>query len=647
MHRRIFAHGSSTARAARGAIVALALSACVSPTLSPVPTPVPTVRPSVTVTSAPSARTPIASPSPEPTSTRTAYWQTQVAAVTRTTTMVWATNPGRPTDPGPPGRFTSLSFVSATNGFALGHIAVPIPDEPYAIALGRTTDGGATWESRALPDRGLACLNEMPEILFRDDRVGWLRCHGLLVTDDGGWTWQLLSSNDPVIDWGRSPSGQLWVWLTDGSGNSAIYEPRPGGLELWRALVAVWPNTGVGPSSTDWPDSVSVWDDRTIAFAELLPQGGSGFERIWWATADGGATWHELALPCIRRGWMSASVSLGPDRIAWAGCGGMPGGTLQDKRLTRSVDFGATWTVVGEAPIVRSGEYVDSTASHVPTDGHLWSIQALSANGVYGLLGRASGPLISRDAGQSWTTPVLWPCTVPDTSLVGSYVDAKHGWIADGGGLARTDDGGADWPDSVSVWDDRTIAFAELLPQGGSGFERIWWATADGGATWHELALPCVLSYWMSVSVSMGPDSIAWAGCGGMAGGTQQDKRLTRSADFGATWTVVGEAPLLRSGVHLDLTAAPVAVSGHLGAIQTLSETAAYALLGRASGPLITRDAGQSWNTPVLWPCVVTDTGLYGGFVDDKHGRIAGAAGLARTDDGGATWTCLKYPARP
>lgn len=417
------------------------------------PTPRPTQRagtatsraaPTVTMTTAVTATAP-ASPTPEPTSTRSAYWQTQVAAVNRTSTMRWVTSADHPADPGAPGRFTSISFVSATNGFALGHVAVPIPAEPYAIALGHTTDGGATWESRALPDRGVACLKEWPEILFQDDQVGWLRCHGLLATNDGGWTWQVLSATDPVIDWGRSPGGQLWIWMKEETGASAIRVPSAGALDSWRTLIAEWPHAGVGPISGDWPHPVSVWDDRTIAYAEQDALDGSGYQTIWWATTDGGATWQELAEPCIRPDWMSQSVSVGPEGIAWAGCGGMPGGTLQDKRLTRSVDSGQDWAVVGEAPILRSGPDLDMTAAPVTANGHLWAIQALSRSAAYALLGRASGPLITRDAGRTWSTPILWPCTVPDSNLFGGFFDAEHGWIAGARGLARTDDGGATW----------------------------------------------------------------------------------------------------------------------------------------------------------------------------------------------------------
>lgn len=399
---------------------------------------------STPTSTAPSATwTPYPDPTVEPTRTPAPYWQTQDAAVVDVQPMQWdvgATSGAV----GTPDRITAISFFSPENGWALGKAWL----KGYGyqgVSLGYTTDGGRSWQSRSIPDRGIGCLNDVADILFQDEQFGWLRCQGLLATEDGGATWTVLTHIDPIIAWGRSPTGQLWAWMRADGHYSILREPRPGKPADWHDLITRWPNNNIGPSVDDARYGPSIWDAQSIVFEEPRANDGSMMSGPWWSTRDGGATWQSLTRPCGDGGWPNESISPGPDPVLWAACGGMPGGTLQDKWMLRSLDAGSSWDLVGATQMTVPTPDTTPAPQRVVGHGHVQAIAALSQTTAYSLLGRASGPLITRDAGRTWNTPNLYPCAVGDTGAVDSVLDSLHMWIAGVGGLAKSEDGGASW----------------------------------------------------------------------------------------------------------------------------------------------------------------------------------------------------------
>lgn len=387
--------------------------------------------------------TPHPSPTVEPTWTTAPYWQTQDAAVVDVQPMRWDVG-ATPGVVGAPDRLAAISFFSQSNGWALGKDWLEGHDYK-GVSLGYTTDGGASWQSRSIPDRGVGCLNGVADLLFRDERSGWLRCQGLLATEDGGASWTVLTSADPIIAWGRSPTGQLWAWMRADGHYSVLREPRPGQLSDWQDLITRWPNNDIGPSIEDARYGPSLWDAQSIVFAEPRANDGSMLSGPWWSTRDAGATWQSFALPCGTRGWPHESISPSAGSVLWAACGGMPAGTLQDKWMLRSLDAGSSWDLVGATQMTVPFPETTPAPQQVVGHGHVQTIVALSEATAYSLLGRASGPLITRDAGRTWNTPNLDPCTVGDTGAVDSVIDSLHMWIAGAGGLAKSEDGGASW----------------------------------------------------------------------------------------------------------------------------------------------------------------------------------------------------------
>ena len=90
--------------------------------------------------------------------------------------------------PGAPGRLTELRFVDARNGWALFDTChTPDPDaKGCRRAVGRTTDGGATWQ----PTTALGDTKGLAHLLPVDDRTLTVMVgDGYLVTTDGGTAW--------------------------------------------------------------------------------------------------------------------------------------------------------------------------------------------------------------------------------------------------------------------------------------------------------------------------------------------------------------------------------------------------------------------------------------------------------------------------
>jgi photosystem II stability/assembly factor-like uncharacterized protein len=212
------------------------------------------------------------------------------------------------------------------------------------------------------------------------------------------------------------------------------------------------------------------------------------------------------------------------------------------------------------------------------------------------------------------------------------FADSKHGWIAgDGGFLAYTDDGGANWierplgidhgvNDLYFVGKDTGFAVA-----GASIY-----ATTDGGHSWHESysflpdtfegATPELYSLrfngkkrgWVVGSVSRG-DVI-----------TNSILAITR--DGGTTWQVL-QAPTRQELIHIDV----------------VDEKRAW-IVGAAGAILHTDDSGESWQKQTS---NTTVTLFHVDFRNDKKGWAVGEGGtILRTEDGGKTWTKSDSPTR-
>jgi hypothetical protein len=267
-----------------------------------------------------------------------------------------------------PGDITDVEFPDADRGYA-------IACDADACTLGRTADGGLTWQSSVLP----AALGRSPDLLpFAGDALvvrsdghrGW-------ISSDGGGTWQPAPaatdarviardgeilrlgsggavevwspragyrgefSNPPPIDvrWVGSvatASGAWWVGGVDrGTGRPAIAVSTDGGAR-WTRIVL--------PAPADNAASVQVSVSGSHTYAMVLSGDGPWPKAVVaiFHSADGGKQFTLTRAPGTRTGPESVSGALIPlldGRLLIAG---------GNHRWYVSSDDGATFTVTGE-----------------------------------------------------------------------------------------------------------------------------------------------------------------------------------------------------------------------------------------------------------------------------------------------------------
>ncbi|MBQ0891533.1 hypothetical protein KBX37_00170 [Micromonospora sp. U56] len=246
--------------------------------------------------------------------------------------------PGRLTErkvvvPGAAGALVDLRFVDARHGWALFDTCTREAPTDCRRTLGRTTDGGATWQGAALPvgDGGA-------QLMPVDERTLAVATGGrFLVTTDGGKTFTSRPGGPPYRD--------AWSVAETRSGFrlACPAEQEARGEDCDRFHLA---RLGRVPARTQPPLALD-----TNTRVDLV-EGGDG--RLWLASlrdgqatvvvsADGAATWRKL--PPLTA---SATLTVSPDGgDAWL---------VDDRR-------GAVWRLVGDQWQPRPG------MPHAPVDG--------------------------------------------------------------------------------------------------------------------------------------------------------------------------------------------------------------------------------------------------------------------------------------
>ncbi len=483
------------------------------------------------------------------------------------------------------------------------HVFVATEDDSFddSGALFESQDGGATWVQRDVPADGFSPFNGL---FFLDAQRGWAFGNENVRTVDGGATWQALPflgstyhmefftpafgvastngglsvSRDGGVSWDESPSGLYDFDFADatvglGVSPQGLYRTTDGGATfgLVRAGAA----------------SAVVFLSPTVAVAVV-----SG---LFVRSTDAGLTW-AAAGPAggrTRRERISARVVL-----AWNDTFTFPN---TDGRLSRSTDGGLTWTDLGA----------------VFPDG-VEAITVASAQTIVALDGQGD-VFHSADAGATWAQTFASPGPRPGflSSAVPVFADALTGYVAYGSGfVARTTDGGATWRQvssgsGASLHDVARFADGTLIAVGDDGTLLV--KAGDGPWALRPFATARALK---AVDV-VGPQAAVVV---------DEDGRVYRTADRGASWTAGAAAPP-------GLDAADVRFTTPLDGWVVGSGFTESALYH-------TTDGGDTW-LPV--------DGVAGGWVavdfEGPSGVAANVTGLYRyTTDGGATWTSADLP---
>lgn len=394
-------------------------------------TPVPTRTPSGTPTP---GLTPTITPT-VPTLTLSVEQMTDSAAVVRIGRLSWS---DETEGVGPPWTFGSLDFFAAAEGWALGQA---VAADRWIVGL--TRDAGETWVLRSLPAACNLQAGTSPQILFRDERVGWAWCDVLWSTADGGATWVAEMSGNIILAWGRGVSGWLWLlWETpdDGLHLQGLSGPHQADWIDPAILPAAWTISGMADRA--YPP-IAVADDRTLLISAIrretsLGHGADG----WWLTGDGGITWRQVTMPCPSGLIEDQEVAIASADVIWVNCGGM--GAMQGigKAFWRSGDGGGSWQLMAATAGFPAD---DGPAALLPWRAFPYRLIARGGDFAYTFMYGINAPAITHDAGRTWRFPRLKPCVPYESIAWGTVFDDRYGYSVGVGGLARTSDGGLTW----------------------------------------------------------------------------------------------------------------------------------------------------------------------------------------------------------
>jgi photosystem II stability/assembly factor-like uncharacterized protein len=257
----------------------------------------------------------------------------------------------------------AVHFLDQLHGF----IAVRCPTEQ----LYRTTDGGAHWDSVALPSP------QVEVITFSDPSNGWLlaqptptsgQVRNLYATRDAGNTWQPLPDPPPdayELNFSR-PSEALMAGY--GPGRPHVYTSTDMG-QSWQRHDLPPPPGGSWDSGSYFPPSLQLLPGAG-ALASVDSQGPSAI--FLFTSFDGGTTWRYVPAP--------PGLVAYQDTFDWW--------AIKATVLFKSSDAGQTWTEVTNK--LADWQYLPQ----ILDSKHAWS--SLSVLGGYGLA-------FTDDGGLHWT----------------------------------------------------------------------------------------------------------------------------------------------------------------------------------------------------------------------------------------------------
>ncbi|HLX24316.1 MAG TPA: YCF48-related protein [Usitatibacter sp.] len=202
---------------------------------------------------------------------------------------------------------TSLSFSSATTGFATGHQG----------ALLRTDDGGLTWNAVSLDGKDRPALFAVRVAGGRGIAVGAFGAY--FETSDGGRTWSSRKVVGPDFD--RHLTGIASIgpgrMIIAGEAGTLLSSSDDGAT--WHLLKSPYEGSFFG--------AIGITGGTAIAY---------GMRGNAWRSADGGQTWRRIDLGRYK-GSLQGAAELPDGSVVLAGADGM---------VAMSRDGGATFTAL-------------------------------------------------------------------------------------------------------------------------------------------------------------------------------------------------------------------------------------------------------------------------------------------------------------
>lgn len=253
----------------------------------------------------------------------------------------------------PSGVLSQVSFVSATEGYAVGTGAACDPTVSNCNALLRTTDAGHTWTTVAGAP--------YPDALdFLDSSRGWVigqmcgkTCGevGIYATTDGGQTWSLqlatamtqapfasdLSMLDPSVGWAMITNNSNGQCAEAGCWGT-LYRTAGGGKWSTVAPQGQWSTPGDPSPGSGFPVQLAFASatDGWVAVSSGASPVPGGIAH----SGDGGQSWTVYRPPHID--WSATAIAAVSATEAWVVGTIAPYGDL----LAHSTDAGQTWQTV-------------------------------------------------------------------------------------------------------------------------------------------------------------------------------------------------------------------------------------------------------------------------------------------------------------
>lgn len=286
----------------------------------------------------------------------------------------------------------------------------------------------------------------------------------------------------------------------------------------------------------------------------------SGHNGTWARTTDGGTTWQSHVMPGHERREFRDLHAIDADR-AWL----MSAGNGDKSAIFQTTDGGAHWD-----PVFMNS---DSAA--------FYDCMAFWADGRGFAFSDAVGdhlPLLSTADGRAWT-----PGSIPGAP-------AGEGGFAASGTCAITTASGDAW-----------------IATGSGAAPRVLRST-DRGQTWTAATVPLAAGSGAGATSVAFRDRTHGMALGGVIGGNATGPRAARTADAGATWTVVTDPPFAGAVFGAQYT--------------TVAGQAVLIAVG-PGGAAFTRDDGATWtmlDTAAYWSLGFGQRGT--GWLVGPKGRV-------------------------
>ena len=332
-----------------------------------------------------------------------------------------------------------------------------------ALGLGKTSDGGATWQRFRIPADHLTALR------FIDEHIGWAA--GFLSRDVAQIACQQAAPAD------AQPCKGVVLRTQDGG-------------KTWQTVLAI-PTNGVYGEPIRQIQAVDGQRAWALSLDQLACQ--AFCPSILERTTDGGRTWTTqlrgtiatIRFASATRGWVALDDTPSP-------------GTVEVRETS---DGGASWRV---SLRTATGSAIALDAATTET---AW---LLTRDGAYCTSSQCEKYALYRtdNGGSTWSNlgnPQDFTAGCSGGHLIGPlFASATRGWLglnlgAGGanvgpGGILKSDDGGQTWRCATTPPNTGLVSAADPLHVWAAGEDRLTQSTAlytteDAGATWRALDL--------------------------------------------------------------------------------------------------------------------------------------------------------------